>query len=374
MQVYGPYAPTGGRSRWRVQLYCPASKRKKSLTFATRREAEEMVEALSEQLREQLPLGLHDAIGQYLAYKEQSGLSPFTLASLRDRLFRFFPDVALSTVTPRRAEALYLDYTKAQGKFGPIKPATHQAVLRNAKEMWRWLVKRGLCRDNVFAAVEPIGKVSVGKPQLRETEARKLDAHLFAEAGKGDPGALALLVQVYLGLRTSEVLRLVVGDVERGGEKVSIVRGKTRNAKRSLLLYPKVAELLWAYCQGRPEEERVFAANLPQVPRPTWLHKRLHKHCRLAGVPLVCPHSLRGLHSSLALLNGVTSQAVAAQLGHASFSTTARHYADPSALDNARIQAFVQSLHGVPAEVASTVKKLSPAERKAVRQLLEQEE
>ena len=91
MQVYGPYAPTEGRSRWRVQLYCPASKRKKSLTFATRAEAEQMVAALSEQLREHVPLGLHDALGQYLLYKEQSGLSALTLASLRDRLSVRYP-------------------------------------------------------------------------------------------------------------------------------------------------------------------------------------------------------------------------------------------------------------------------------------------
>lgn len=94
-------------------------------------------------------------------------------------------------------------------------------------------------------------------------------------------------------------------------------------------------------------------------------------HCRDAGVPVVCPHSLRGLHSTLALQSGSTTHAVAAQLGHASFSTTARHYADPAAIDNARIQGFVKNLHG--GGLAANLKSLSADERQALRQALDQE-
>jgi integrase len=61
---------------------------------------------------------------------------------------------------------------------------------------------------------------------------------------------LALLVQIYLGLRPGEVLGLQVEAIERQGTKVSIARGKTKNAKRSLELYPDVAVLLWKHCAG----------------------------------------------------------------------------------------------------------------------------
>jgi hypothetical protein len=53
---------------------------------------------------------------------------------------------------------------------------------------------------------------------------------------------------------------------------------------------------------------------------------------------VVCPHSLRGLNATLALDAGATSQHVAAALGHASFSTTARHYADPSSVANSALR------------------------------------
>ena len=47
-----------------------------------------------------------------------------------------------------------------------------------------------------------------------------------------------------------------------------------------------------------------------------------------AQVATVCPHSLRGLYATLAPDAGATA------LGHASFITTARHYADASSVAN----------------------------------------
>ncbi|HEX3679243.1 MAG TPA: hypothetical protein VHU90_05950 [Galbitalea sp.] len=48
------------------------------------------------------------------------------------------------------------------------------------------------------------------------------------------------------------------------------------------------------------------------------------------------PHSLRGLHATLASGFGATSHAVAAALGHTSFAVTARHYVDRDTLERAR--------------------------------------
>ena len=71
--------------------------------------------------------------------------------------------------------------------------------------------------------------------------------------------------------------------------------------------------------------------------------------CDLAGVPRVCPHSLRGLHSTLALEAGATSGAVAAALGHGSFAVTARHYADPDTLRNTVTRRVTDVLANAPA-------------------------
>jgi integrase len=44
------------------------------------------------------------------------------------------------------------------------------------------------------------------------------------------------------------------------------------------------------------------------------LHKALTKYCQQAELPIVCPHSLRGLHSSLAVQAGASSSYVAQAL------------------------------------------------------------
>jgi hypothetical protein len=96
----------------------------------------------------------------------------------------------------------------------------------------------------------------------------------------------------------------------------------------------------------------------------------VQKLCDAAGVPRVSTHSLRGLHSTLALEAGATASAVAAALGHASFAVTARHYAAPDTLHNLRARRAQTSLkapqeekpeaHGaeLPAPVAEALKTL----------------
>ncbi len=304
-----------------------------------------MKEMLQAELQRHAPLRMSEAIDRYLEFKKDL-VGAEWLATLAERLRTFLPDVPVGSISAERAEALYLEETKRVGKFGVIKAATHQALLRNTKEFFSWLVKKKLSSRNPFQDVDPIGKANAGKEQPRETDAKQLDALLLARAREGNEGALALLIQIYLGLRPGEVLDLQVGAIERDGLKVTVKKGKTKNARRGLELYPEVAKLLWAHCQGRPEQERVFAAYLPRRPATDWMYKRLHAFCQEAGIRKFCPHSLRGLHSSLALKNGATSYDVAASLGHASFATTARHYADPSAIDNARVRRVVGAIKG----------------------------
>jgi integrase len=331
-----------------VQIVDPETGRKKSLTAPTREAAEQLKQHITSQVHVVTPLQMSDAIAEYSAYKAAT-VQPEWLRLLEDRLRSFLPDVPISTITPEQAEALYLAETRRIGRNGRlISASTHQHLLRNVKEFWAWLVKRKLARENPFAQVEPIGKANAGKLQPRKSDARILDAFLFERAERGDEGALALLMQMYLGNRSSEILSLVISDIERSGEKylVTVQRGKTRNARRMLELYPTVGALLWHHCQGRAQDERVFAARLPRRPAPDWMNKRLKAFCKEAGLPLYCPHALRGLHSSLALESGATTHQVAAALGHASFSTTARHYADPAVVENARSRRVATALHG----------------------------
>ena len=58
----------------------------------------------------------------------------------------------------------------------------------------------------------------------------------------------------------------------------------------------------------------------------------VRKLCVLAGVPLTCTHSLRGLYATLAVQSGSASHVGASSLGHGSFEITQQHYAQASSV------------------------------------------
>ena len=74
------------------------------------------------------------------------------------------------------------------------------------------------------------------------------------------------------------------------------------------------------------------------------LHATVKRICLDAGVPIVCPHSLRGFWATAGVRSGALSHAVAAALGHGSFAVTAKHYVQPGTLDGARTERLVQML------------------------------
>jgi integrase len=65
----------------------------------------------------------------------------------------------------------------------------------------------------------------------------------------------------------------------------------------------------------------------------SWLLRQVKRTCRLAGVPEVSAHGLRGTHADLSLHAHVTALAVAQALGHTTTDVTFGHYADRRIVD-----------------------------------------
>jgi hypothetical protein len=70
----------------------------------------------------------------------------------------------------------------------------------------------------------------------------------------------------------------------------------------------------------------------------------MRRLCDEAEIPLVCVHSLRGLHATLATEAGATSHAVAGALGHSTPALTQAHYIDSSAKRRASSKRVVSAL------------------------------
>ena len=342
--IYGPYPPAEGRTKWRVVIYDPSTGKRKSVCAETRGAADLLAVQLRRETETKPVPTVYEALAQWIDEKRAAWRNPERVSRhVKNCIKSWIPDVPVDEIDSARASALYLGVTKSEGRFGPIKAATHHGYLKTTKEFWRWLLDREFIEKDAFAKVKPIGKANAGKQQLGPLEAKTLERLLFDRATQGEEGALAILVQLYLGLRPSEVLGLTVGAVD--GINVFVNGTKNQNAKRRLELFAPVAKLLAKHCAKRPLSERIFAADREKQPAPNWMYKRLHSYCDEAKIGRVCPHSLRGLHSSLALEAGATSNDVARSLGHSSFAITAKHYAKPDSIEVGKARRVAGSLH-----------------------------
>lgn len=326
-RVLGPYK--NGKT-WRVILV--EGTRKTNKVFRSLDEAQAVVQTLSASLSSQVHMPMDTAIGQFLAHKRRAGLRPDSMRVWQDRLRRLPQGGTVADIGPRDAQAIYDGWTEQ------FAPATHRHMLRSLREFFRWLVEQGQLRENPFAGVKPVGKPKVGKRQLRVDEARILIGYLFQHADGGDALCLGLLLQLMMGLRSGEVVKLRARDVDNGGALLCVAMGdeggKTANASRSLDVDdPRLQALLLRQRQGLQPEASLFPWRWPHTQ-----YKKLRRICVELGLPVVCPHSLRGLCATLAVSRGATAGAVAKALGHGHESVTLRHYIAPGSVQAASIR------------------------------------
>jgi integrase len=160
-------------------------------------------------------------------------------------------------------------------------------------------------------------------------------------ADAGEAGAVAAMMALLLGMRASEIVSRVVRDLDDEGGLLWIPDSKTEAGKRTL----RVPDVLRPYLQrltaGAKPEDRIFGEHWRDWPRE-WVQRI----CTAASVPVVGAHSMRGLHSTLAMDAGVTGHVVAASLGHERVSTTVQSYAKPEAVADAQQRRTLKVLTG----------------------------
>jgi integrase len=108
---------------------------------------------------------------------------------------------------------------------------------------------------------------------------------------------------LYLGLRASEIVHIHRRDVDDGGRLLWIPDSKTDAGRRTLEVPEVLRPLLVkraAECSGRLfDHDR------------SWVLQNVKRLCRLAGVPEISAHGLRGMHATLATRAGSTAHEVA---------------------------------------------------------------
>lgn len=346
VSVWGPYRD--GPKRFRLKISEKGEVR--NVCYKSREDAETVKANLLAQAGERHECTVGAAVTAFCQYlAETRCIKEDSVRGAAQKLAWLPADALLASIKPEQAERLYRELVQSVNPRNkkPPSTATQRARLTSARYFFSWAQKSGLCRQNPFASVQPIGRMNVGKKQLRIDEARRFEEVCLKQAESGDSAAFGALLMIYLGLRQSEVAARVKRDIDDEGRVLWIPSGKTKNAKRRLKIPEHLRPLLLTLMAEKESENRLFyPPNRKRSSSYYWAHVR--RLCRLADVPVICPHSLRGLHATLALEGGATADSVAKALGHGSFAMTARHYATESSVLDSKASRVAHTLAAHP--------------------------
>ena len=196
------------------------------------------------------------------------------------------------------------------------------------RALLRFLFVRGLTPRALASAVPPVaGWHDTGLPVgLAADDVQRLLDSCDRGRSVGVRDFAILMLVARLGLRSVEVARLQLGDIDwRAGEMT--VRGK--GGRRDRLPLPcDVGETLTAYLrEARPStsvREVFLMSKAPRRPiRADLVHDVTRRACRRAGLPIVGAHRLRHALATEMLHRGATLIEVSQVLRHRDLATTA---------------------------------------------------
>lgn len=328
--MWGPYAD---RTKFRLKIAENGVER--SLLFESWEEAERVKEELLQKYTQATKKTVGEALKEWLAELTQC-VKPVTMENYQKMAQGLPPSLVMSQLTEKQAHDLYHQQIERPAWHGrkKVSTATQHLFLWVVRRFWRWAMEKEYVKSNPWMKVRKVGKANVGKPQLRIDETRKLEAVAMQRAQSGDLPALGILLMLYLGLRQGEVAARVSRDIDDEGRVLWIPSGKTKNARRRLKIPEQLRPLILKRIEGMHPDEPILYPSSHKIHHHGYYVVQLARLCRLAGVPVVCPHSLRGMHATLALEGGATGDAVAKALGHGSFEMTKTHYASASSVSN----------------------------------------
>jgi integrase len=341
-RVLGPY-PIG--KQWRVVVVGPGGERD-SRFYPSEEKAREVIRAVRREFAKEGDKTVKEGLEMYERYLlDDKGNKPGSVEDTMYRLGAFFPDdeMLLRDLNSRVSAAYYESLRSRKTRLGrSFSVDSHRNILAEAKSFLRWCVrKQKWIVRNPLDEVEGVGKRRHGKTQLRVDEARKWLAKAVGLADDGEDGAVAALLALVMGMRANEIVSRVVRDLDDDGQLLWIPDSKTEAGRRTLQVPELIRPFLKDLAEGKAPDAKLFGHHWRD-----WVRKWVNRICDMADVPKVTAHGMRGLHSTLAIENGVSAHVVAASLGHESSTTTVQSYVKPEAMAGAQQRRVLNVLKG----------------------------
>lgn len=280
-------------------------------------------------------------------------LRPTSYARMKQLTKRVYPAIGhkrLDKITARDIQKFITDMLTNGRNLNNGKPLSRKTAVHHLSfisDVFSYAVRMGMLCDN------PCRRVFVPKQEQEEKQIYTIEqVKILYENLKSEPMKYQayLLLSIYSGYRRSEMLGLEWKDIVehdlihvRRTSQYTSEKGiytdttKTRKSKRVSKMPASIMNLLRQFKADQNEEARRLGTKWEDYDRlftkwngapmnPQTPFEWLKGYCERIGIPFRNIHSLRHLHASLLIFEGVDVVAVSSDMGHSVVGTTLNLY------------------------------------------------
>lgn len=281
-------------------------------------------------------------------------LRPTSYARMKQLTKRVYPAIGhkrLDKITARDIQKFITDMLTNGRNLNNGKPLSRKTAVHHLSfisDVFSYAVRMGMLCDN------PCRRVFVPKQEQEEKQIYTIEqVKILYENLKSEPMKYQayLLLSVYSGYRRSEMLGLEWKDIDFEHDLIHVRRTsqytsekgiytdttKTRKSKRVSKMPASIMNLLRQFKADQNEEARRLGTKWEDYDRlftkwngapmnPQTPFEWLKGYCERIGIPFRNIHSLRHLHASLLIFEGVDVVAVSEDMGHSVVGTTLNLY------------------------------------------------
>lgn len=281
-------------------------------------------------------------------------LRPTSYARMKQLTKRVYPAIGhkrLDKITARDIQKFVTDMLVNGKNMNTGKPLSRKTAVHHLSfisDVFSYAVRMGMLCDN------PCRRVFVPKQEQEEKQIYTIEqVKILYENLKSEPMKyqVYLLLSIYSGYRRSEMLGLEWKDIDFEHDLIHVRRTsqytaekgiytdttKTRKSKRVSKMPASIMNLLRQFKAEQDEEARRLGTKWEDHDRlftkwngapmnPQTPFEWLKGYCEQIGIPFRNIHSLRHLHASLLIFEGVDVVAVSEDMGHSVVGTTLNLY------------------------------------------------
>lgn len=281
-------------------------------------------------------------------------LRPTSYARMKQLTKRVYPAIGhkrLDKITARDIQKFITDMLTNGRNLNNGKPLSRKIAVHHLSfisDVFSYAVRMGMLCDN------PCRRVFVPKQEQEEKQIYTIEqVKILYENLKSEPMKYQayLLLSIYSGYRRSEMLGLEWKDIDFEHDLIHVRRTsqytsekgiytdttKTRKSKRVSKMPASIMNLLRQFKADQNEEARRLGTKWEDYDRlftkwngapmnPQTPFEWLKGYCERIGIPFRNIHSLRHLHASLLIFEGVDVVAVSEDMGHSVVGTTLNLY------------------------------------------------